>query len=307
MLFIGPGNGYGLLGHVALRNSGQVYGFWMIGCSISLESMPADEFFKLYTDYEERDILGIELNLEQWQLSHLRTRLLEELGHPFSHAPRYNIFTNNCITSVYVLLSECISRDKDAGKLGMPTTRGLAKWIRAHLDIRCERFYPSYRHLLMFEKTSKGESVAKDLIVPLSDCDSHSYSCWRLVYTEDLDGVSFLLRPIGGACNIIAGAAQTVWGVIALPVKGFKGCLRGLASTAAAIPELVGISIRRAGKASPMSVIKLQKILDDWKPLLRQKKKKREQKAPAEKMLGNSKRKRLRLPLSRRVLTPEFQ
>lgn len=266
VLFVGAGNTYGLLGHAALRLDGLVYGFWLIDCSLVLESMDEDDFFKLYLQYELRNVEGFEIELTDAQIDKLREEIAFGLGVPYPDRPKYNMISNNCATGIYYLFDELRAEKSEEMPQGIWTMGKLKKWIQNNFTVKKERFYANYRHAAMRERLSQGSDITRDFIVPFTRCDSHLYRYWRLVYTEDLMGKAALLRPVAGVGNMTAGAVQTVSGVLRTPFGKMQDVFRGIGSMVAAVPELVFIPIRRAGRPSPMRIDKVERILREWQP-----------------------------------------
>ncbi|GAB4162700.1 MAG: hypothetical protein Kow00107_09920 [Planctomycetota bacterium] len=265
LLIVGKGNSYGLMGHVGIRLQDVVAHYCWVGEHLQLEVMDAGDYFRMYSTYEERDILGMEPDFTPQQVEKVVRTVLEEADRPSRWDPDYRIFRNNCVHGAWRLLCEGMPDYEARKPLNAFTPEGLAVWTRDNIPLRAERFYPSYRHRRMYEQWARGEGITDEFFVPWADEDSHEYECWRLVYTEDLRGGLTLARPLAGAGNILTGGAQTIKGVLTIPAGGAPDVLRGLYSMVIAVPELLFVPIRRAGKSAPFDPIEYQGILLYWK------------------------------------------
>ena len=116
----------------------------------------------------------------------------------------------------------------------------------------------------MFENAKNGDSTLKDFFVPTTKTNTHDLQCWRLVYTEDLRNEAFILRPLAGVGNIATGAFQTLVGIVGTPFGKMPETFKGLGSIGMALPELVFIPVRRAGKCAPIDIEEIQGILNNW-------------------------------------------
>ena len=148
-----------------------------------------------------------------------------------------------------------------------PLPGGLANWVRENFTVTAERYYPSYRHRKMIARLAQGEGPTGDMFAPGSDTNTHEQVYWRLVYTEDLDGELFILRPLAGAANVVTGLVQMGYGVVGIPFGEFPDTAQGFVSSLMAVPELVFIPARRAGRSAPYKNEELQQVIDTWRPI----------------------------------------
>ncbi len=264
ILLIARGNAYGLFGHASLRLDGRMFSFWLIEGRLTLVVMRPEAFFHLYNDYEERDVRGLELEADDAFLDEVRARITAALRRPPEADPPYHVFRRNCVTGLVRLLAPSPSAARDLPPIH--TTGALERWTRRHFRIAAERFYPSYRHRMMHEKLAEGEGLGREFFVPLAECDSHRYRCARLVYTEDLRGPVVLLRPLAGTANVAAGAFQAVKGTLGVPFGRMPDAFRGLYAVLLALPELVGLPVRFAGRPLPLSADRAEGPPPSWRP-----------------------------------------
>lgn len=281
MLIVSPGNGFGYFGHVAIRYGGRVGHFCLSGKYMTVETMDANDYLMLYTEYEQRDLYGIEIELPVGEPEKIMEILEAHSEQPFSPRPYYHSLSNNCTHGAWYLLVRRLSQKPDECKLPNPLPSGLANWVRSNFKVRSERFYPSYRHRKMIEKIAKGEGVASDMFVPSSNTNTHRHIYWRFVYTEDLDGALFILRPVGGAANVATGLVQMGCGVVGIPFGRFPDTAKGFISSLLALPELLFVPARRAGRIAPYDNEELQKVIDTWQPVHERKKGADETPAPS--------------------------
>ena len=264
VIFLSAGNGYGFLGHAAVREDDRVYSFWMVGSSFVLEEMEVHEFFKLYMQYEMREADGYTLEITAEQRRRFDAWASGVLNIDYPGREAYNVFTNNCATGVWLMLCTLLGIDENKQPMGMSTPGKLRRWIAANMKVTGQTFYPSFRHDKMRRMSEEGKSTTGEFFVPISKSDPHHYLGWRLVYTEDLRRGAFLIRPFAGAANVVTGAVQTVYGVVALPLGKTQSIFCGIWAAGMALPELLFIPFRRAGKSAPMNTRRIREILRDW-------------------------------------------
>ncbi len=219
VLVLGPGNGYGIMGHAGLRLGDTVGHFCWVGDHLQLEIMAWSDYLKMYTIYEQRDILGIELPTSIEQNEHIKDRFLAECYQPFSSRPDYKMVSNNCVHGAWALLCELLEGGEEAHPISGFTPGSLGRWCMESFEVTAMRFYPSHRHEMMYRMQQNEEDISGEFFLPTAEADSHIYSSWRLVYTEDLRNGAMLLRPVAGVGNIGAGAAQTLTGIVGLDRK----------------------------------------------------------------------------------------
>jgi hypothetical protein len=133
--------------------------------------------------------------------------------------PEYKIFGANCATPVEKNL-EIANPAFLAKHLVGPITPGVLYRNGQAKKVKKTIIYPSQRLLRMLRLKAEGKSRLFEGFVPLSKTLKHTFpGSWVLLYDEGSSPWrKFLVTPAYGAVNLVAGAAETVFGFITTPL-----------------------------------------------------------------------------------------
>ncbi len=202
-------------------------------------------------------------------------RAVENYSEELARLYAYHLTRRNCVTELFSVINralgcraldretfsgssgaglEEIARKESNERLGgfIDPSRGLnfvpfvsADEVAARYRVVSSRERLSYRRQRL-EEMKRSES---SLAVFLRESNTLTSTVYRftpgdslfLFFTDD----TFLLRPLFGAFNLLAGAGQTLFGVAALPVQGPSPFVSGARGVIFSLPELVFVNIRK--------------------------------------------------------------
>lgn len=248
LVTISPGNDSASGGHSALRIGDKTYTFNVDEKSrLKLWIQEFDQFRLYYNVTEERDFVVTTLEVPESTVSEILSELqvisqFNEMG--MGLAP-YHVLKNNCATALRKIFNKYFPENQIPETYLTSIPRAFLSSVRERYEISQEEVFLSRRHTLL-----KDSGKIWEYIVPLSNI-SPKPDHWRLVYTEDLKGVSFVLRPVAGVSNFGAATAQTLFGIVSLPWSK-KNISYGLGGLLKTTPEFLFYSVSRAeGRGIP--------------------------------------------------------
>lgn len=187
----------------------------------------------------------------------------------------YDLFQRNCVTEIFSCLNKSLARlsatyekaEQSAAvnlsqrtraeslqRLGgyIDPLRGLsfipvmsAREVDACYRVTVKHELPSYRSVQLAEMKKRESS----LLVFLRESNTITSTIYRrapndspfLFFTED----TFLLRPVYGAFNLLAGLGESLVGLLTLPVEGPNRLYLGAKGILFSLPELMFINLRK--------------------------------------------------------------
>jgi hypothetical protein len=188
----------------------------------------------------------------------------------------YDLFRHNCVTEIFSVINSTMAAAATEGGITTvadvkkKTVQEATKRLGGYLDPReplafipivssrmVDRSYavtsmheiPSYRSARVRELQAR-EGTLKTY---LRECNTITSSVYRpgpddsafLFFTDD----TFLLRPLFGAINLVAGVAEGLWGVATLPLAGPERAISGARGILFSLPELVFVNLRKGSMA----------------------------------------------------------
>jgi hypothetical protein len=252
LLTVVRGNDDAIGGHIAFRIDETVYNFLpdreILDNPILRLDIQRFETFKLYYNIvQERDVIGLELDLSDSKIQLLEQEFLtlKKLQDNQLYF-RYKLFKTNCVAPIRVALNRVNpERFIDDPILSLSNAPFLypsripyffARQVMERYPIHEKRLYLSRRHTL------RDPLDIKEYFPFLSEI-SPPQASWRFISAEDLTGGLTLLRPVSGSLNMATGAVQTLYGIPSSIVGkhdlkyGFRGVVKSL-------PELFLFNVR---------------------------------------------------------------
>ena len=240
LLVVAKGPATAKAGHAGLRIGDTVFHYQKGDCgTLDLHETKYEKFLLLYNVNEERDVFATRFDVTELAAKKALIKFRIELQEQKEQGGtcRYSVLGNNCVTTIRNIMNETFP-DKiieDSLFSSIPYLYMLK--AREVYPVTEVRNHPSRRNLQLLEKGG-----LRDYFVPFSSISPEGEQ-WRLVYTEDLSGVSFVLRPLAGVANLSAGVFQTLWGLPAL-LWGSDDLANGAVGFLDSFPEIFFMSLR---------------------------------------------------------------
>lgn len=199
----------------------------------------------------------------------------KEYARALTSLYEYDLSQRNCVTEIFSYINRILMRTSDVNEasgqavMGDPSQRTRTESLQrlgGYIDplqgfnfipaissgevaacyrVRAERELPSYRAAQLAEM-KKRESA---LLVFLRESNTITSTIYRrapsdspfLFFTED----SFLLRPVYGAFNLLAGLGESLFGLATMPFEGPNRLYLGAQGILFSLPELFFINLRK--------------------------------------------------------------
>ncbi len=167
--------------------------------------------------------------------------------HALRAAYGYDLITRNCVTELFATIGESL-HEPDApprrGRLAFIPFVSFDGFAREHEGTRVWE-EPSLRRARMAALARE----ENDLVLFARESNTlsstiyrrHDGDGWFLFFSDD----RVLLRPLFGAFNLVAGVAQSLYGVARIPFDGGGTLRAGLAAAGYSLPELLFVNIRK--------------------------------------------------------------
>ncbi len=167
---------------------------------------------------------------------------------------RYDLFTRNCVTELFATIDDALPKEEQADRLGghVSLSAGLHFWpvfafgaVKRTWRVEEIGEIPSYRRT----RLARMRAQEHPLKVHLREASTLTSSVYRrnpkdsffLFFTRD----AWLLRPLYGAANLLAGVGQTAVGLARLPFDRGETLVAGAKGIVFSVPELAFVSLRK--------------------------------------------------------------
>lgn len=167
---------------------------------------------------------------------------------------RYDLVHRNCVTEVFETIHAALPPGEIEQRLGGRVEPGdplgfvpfvAAAAVEREYRVVAVTDIPSFRRQRLAEMYAHGNPLR----VYLRETNTLSSSLYRdnprdgffLLFTDDV----VWPRPLYGALNLLGGLAQTLAGVLALPVDGGQRLVSGAEGAFFSLPELVFVNLRK--------------------------------------------------------------